>query len=69
MSVANFLAEQQLFWGKIEDPDEVAKKIDAVTKEQIQALSKEKFTKENLNLAIVGPFKDSKDFQKIIDQF
>lgn len=69
MSVANFLAEQQLFWGKIEDPDEVAAKIDAVTKEQIQTLAKEKFIKDNLNLAIVGPFKEKQKFQEIIEKY
>lgn len=69
MDVANFLAEQELFWGKIEDPDEISKKYDAVTKEDIQEFAKTFFIPKNLNLAIVGPFKEKEKFKTILKQF
>jgi len=69
MAVADYLAEQQLLWGKIDDPEELAKEYEKVTKADIQNLAKELFVKESLNLAIVGPFKDEEKFKKIIENY
>lgn len=69
MAVANFLAEQQLFWDKIKDPDQVVREYAEVTKQDIQDLAQEFFVAKNLNLAIVGPFKDDVKFKKIINEF
>lgn len=69
MAVADFLAEQQLLWGKIEDPEELAKKYEKVTKEDIRDLARKIFVKETLNLAIVGPFKDEEKFKKILNKY
>ena len=68
MNVAEFLAEQELFWNKIEDPDEIGRNIDAVTKDDILKLNQEIFRPENLNLAIVGPFKDEEKFRKLLNK-
>ena len=43
--------------------------VDKVTPEQIQALAKEIFAQDKLNLAIIGPYKDSLYFNKLIKQY
>jgi predicted Zn-dependent peptidase len=69
MAVADFLAEQELLWGKIEDPEELAAGYAKVTKEDIRDLAKKIFVKETLNLAIVGPFEDEEKFKKILNKY
>jgi len=69
MAVANFLAEQQLFWHNIKDPDEVAYEFGRVTKKDIQDFAQEFFVANNLNLAMVGPYKNEAKFKKIIEEF
>ena len=69
MNVAQLLAEQEMFLGKIKDPDEIAKEIDKVSKEDIQKLDKDIFLPGKLNLAIIGPFKEEEKFKKILNEF
>jgi len=69
MSVASFLAEQELFWQKIQDPDEIAADYDKVTAEDIQDLAQNLFISEHLNLALLGPFKDNEKFSKILEKY
>jgi len=69
MQVADFLAEQALLWGEIKDPDQVAAELDRVTIEDIQKLAESIFVAENLNLAIVGPFKEKEKFEKLLKTF
>lgn len=66
----NFLAE---YFGtnfvldrKVETFDEILEKIDKVTKEDLQNLAKELFSKERYNLQIIGPFKETSKFEKIL---
>lgn len=68
-AVADFLADQELLYGKIEDPDELIKEYQKVTAEDLQKFAREFLVKENLNLAVIGPFKDKQKFQKIIEEF
>jgi predicted Zn-dependent peptidase len=65
---AFFYLKQELFSGKLKTLDEIFKKIDAVTEEEILELAKEIFVSERLNLAIVGPSEDKK-FVDIINKF
>lgn len=53
-SVANFYASQELLEKEIDNPDQIMKKIDAVTVEQIENAAKKYFVNEGLNLAIIG---------------
>lgn len=69
MSVAEFLAEQEMFWGKIDDPDQVNAEVQRVSKEEVQKLAKEIFQSKNLNLAIIGPFQNKQKFQRILGGF
>ncbi|MBI4038970.1 insulinase family protein [Candidatus Daviesbacteria bacterium] len=68
----NFLAE---YFGtnfvtdrEIETFDEYLKKIDAVTREDIQDVAREIFKKEHFNLQIIGPFKDTQIFRNILNR-
>lgn len=67
--VAEFLAEQELFWGKIDDPEDLVKKYEKVTSQDILKLANEIFLKKNLNLALIGPFKENDQFLKILERF
>lgn len=68
-SVADFIAEQELFWGRIDDPEKIIKENDAVTKEDIKKFANEFFVPKNLNLAMIGPFKEEEKFSKILGEF
>ena len=66
----NFLAE---YFGtnfildrKIESFDEIIKKTDAVTADEIQAVAKELFSKEKYNLQIIAPLKNTDIFERIL---
>ncbi|HTK33431.1 MAG TPA: pitrilysin family protein [Candidatus Paceibacterota bacterium] len=58
-----FCAYQEILKGKIELPDEMMAKIQAVTAEEVQALARELFVDTHLNMAIVGRFKDGAQFE------
>jgi predicted Zn-dependent peptidase len=58
-SRAEFCAGQEVMKRKIENPAELAAKIEAVTAEQIRDLSRIIFVEKNLNLALVGRFKEN----------
>lgn len=62
-AVAEFYGEQELFKEKIITPEQVVKKIKTVKASEIQALAKDIFQNNKLNLAVVGPFKDVSEFE------
>lgn len=51
------LGRQELLHNNIDSPDDVIQKIEAVTPEDIQKLTEELFTEENLYLNVIGPYK------------
>jgi len=63
---ATFYAGQELLEGKILTLKEKLKKIDEVDAKEIQKLSKEIFQPPKLNLALIGPFKEKKHFEKLL---
>ncbi len=65
-AVNSFFGERQLFLGETMTPEEVFRKIDAVTLDDIYFEAKRLFVAKNLNLAIIGPFKDKKEFVKLL---
>jgi predicted Zn-dependent peptidase len=64
--IANFYGGQEVLRGHIETLTEKIKKINAVTASDIQKMAQKIFITKNLNLAIIGPFKDKKPFEKIL---
>lgn len=65
-SVAYYYASQELLEKKIDNPDEIMKKIDAVTIEQIEKVAKKYFVEKGLNLAIIGNFSSGQEFEKLL---
>jgi len=63
---ASFYAGQELLEKKILTPEEIFKKIDQVTVNDILKVTKDIFQPKKLNLALIGPFKDKEKFQKLL---
>lgn len=65
-SVSGFYAHQELLEEKIENPDDVITQIDNVTKEDIEAVGKEFFNEQTLNLALIGNFTDGQKLESLL---
>ena len=65
-SVASFYAHQELLEPKVENPDDVLAEIDAVTKEQVEAVGREFFVEDTLNLALIGNFEDGQKLEELL---
>jgi len=52
--------------GKPLTVEEVFKKIDAITPEDIRRVARDLFREEKLRLALIGPFKDAKPLEHIL---
>jgi len=63
---ASFYATQEILEKKILTLEEIFKKIDKVTREDILKVAREIFKPEKLNLALIGPFKEKINFEKIL---
>jgi len=66
---ASFYTDQELLKNETLTPEEVFKKVDSVTSEDILRVAKNIFKSNGLNLAIVGPFEDKKIFKEILNQW
>jgi predicted Zn-dependent peptidase len=64
---ASFLGSQETLKKEISLPAQEFAKIDKVTVQEIQELAHEIFRNEKLNLAIIGPLRDSRDLEKILN--
>lgn len=65
-SRAEFVAGNSILKGRVETPEEEISKIRAVTVEQLKDIARKIFVDEGLNLAIIGPFKDKTEFEKLL---
>ncbi len=65
-SLASYYGGQEVMKEKIETPEEVIKKIQAVKASDIMKVAKDILKNKNLNLAVIGPFDDKKRFEKIL---
>ncbi|MDI6821090.1 MAG: pitrilysin family protein [Patescibacteria group bacterium] len=64
-SLASFYGGKEIMGLPLVTPRDIARKIKAVNAEEIKALAQSLFVKKNLNLAIVGPYKN-KSFSDIL---
>ncbi len=64
--IANFYGGQELLRKEIRGAERKAEEIHKVTANQIQKLAKNIFKNKNLNLALIGPFKENKKFLKLL---
>ena len=65
--LASFYANQWLLKDETLTPEEKLSKIMAVTADEVQAVAKEIFKPEKLNLALIGPFEDKEKFEKLLE--
>ncbi len=63
--LAEFLGIQEILKNKIEEPKNLIKKVNKVKLKDVNSLAKEIFKDENLNLALIGPFKKG-EFDNIL---
>jgi len=64
--IASFYGGQEILRKKIEPAEEKIKKLRLVSEKDVQKIAQEIFKKETLNLALIGPFKEEKEFLKIL---
>ncbi len=64
--LSEFYGFQQILRKKLSTPEELIKKMNAISAKEIQEVAREIFVTENLNLAMIGPWKDESKFQKIL---
>ncbi|MBI2175646.1 MAG: insulinase family protein [Parcubacteria group bacterium] len=64
--IAFHLGEEALFRKKIIMPEEDLRKLDAVTRADIQRLAREILKPAQLNLAVVGPHRSGSAYQKVL---
>ena len=64
--LASFYGAQELLEKMILTPKEIYAKIDKVSSRDIMEVAQDIFQPKNLNLALVGPFKDKSVFEKIL---
>jgi len=64
--LASFYGFQEILKREILKPEEVIKKIRAVTADDVLAVAQNIFKLEKLNLAIIGPYKNKEQFASIL---
>ena len=64
--LAEYYGIQEVLRKPVQDPKDLAKRIRAVTARDVRAAARKIFKNERLNLALIGPFKDEKQFKKIL---
>ena len=65
-SIAEYCGIQEILLGEIKTPKEKERLIRAVTAGEVRNMARKIFTDKNLNLALVGPFKDATQFKKVL---
>lgn len=63
---AHLMGKQTLLYPETHSIDEILKKIDAVTADDILRLAKKILPEENLRLALIGPYDDKSRFEKLL---
>jgi predicted Zn-dependent peptidase len=66
-NVSGWLGGQEILNGHIKTPDEIVALVDAVTMDDVKRVAREIMTKDQLSVAIVGPFKSDKKFAPLVD--
>ena len=58
---------REVLEGQTLEPEELLKKIDAVTAEEVQRVAKDLIAQDKLHLAVIGPFEDEEHFAHVLD--
>jgi predicted Zn-dependent peptidase len=65
-AVSDWLGTQELLSARVRTVDDVTARIDAVTSEDMQRVARQLIVEDQLNLAVVGPFRSSKRFAPLL---
>jgi predicted Zn-dependent peptidase len=65
-AVSDWLGAQEILAGRLRTVDEVAELIDAVKAADIRSVARRLFVTEQLNLAVVGPFRSGRRFMRLL---
>jgi predicted Zn-dependent peptidase len=65
-SIATHYASEELLEREIKNPDEIMKKLDEVTLDEVHDVAVKYFKNQHLNLALIGDFEDQDRFLKLI---
>jgi predicted Zn-dependent peptidase len=57
---------REVLEGEIEEPDELLRKLDEVTIDDVQRVARDLFAEKRLYLALVGPFDDPARFEQLL---
>lgn len=63
---AHFLGKYELLYNRARTPEEVMKKIEAVTVSDVHRVARNIFDKNKLRLAAIGPFENEAKFEKLL---
>jgi predicted Zn-dependent peptidase len=63
---AHMMGKQALLYGEVRSVDEILKKIDAVTAEDVQRVAKQLFTEDKVKLAMIGPYENEEHFASLL---
>jgi len=64
--LANFYGSQELMTRKFDSPEEIIKRIQKVTREEVRAVARSIFREDKLNLAMIGPYADAAPFRRLL---
>ena len=64
--LAGFYGSQEILTGKLLPPEKIVATIKAVTAEEVRAIARDVFRNAGLNLAVIGPYKETKTFEKML---
>ncbi len=63
---AEFVGHQEILKRAIKSPETIIKEIQKVSAEEVRKLAREIFVNKGLNMAIIGPYEDSKRFESLL---
>jgi len=64
--LASFYGGQEIVTGKMISPEELLKKIERVSREEVRTLAQQLFVNRSLNLAVIGPYKHAAPFARLL---
>lgn len=64
--LAAFVSKQELFQRKILTPEQKLARVMAVRRADVQAVARDIFRTARISMALIGPFKDEKPFEKLL---
>lgn len=62
----DWFLERVAFYKKIETPQQAFKEIDSITSKDVQKVAKDIFKSKKLTLAVIGPYKNKKQFVSLL---